>query len=227
MNPFQIGDTLTVHFGTPQPFTVMALRPDACLMRFPAFTFGKWYRVTDLQRWNPVPPKTVSKGIVPMSVEKPDFNQRLLAIAQVEASIRASEAKRQQIYDLILAELDENIAQAKQAAEVMRDSLKADTLRYIAAGGSPSDLHSAVTFSRRTKLVYDRDEVLTKALELNADELVRRKEPELKVREFEAAWKDGRLPWAQVEEVNDPTVAISSKLGDLLIFAEAAQREAG
>lgn len=153
---------------------------------------------------------------------KPDYNTRLLAIARIEDTIQKTEAKRQQIYDLILADIDTDIATAKAAAQQLRDDLKSDTLAYVAGGGDPKDLHSAVTFSKRTKLVYDKPEVLAKALELSTESIIRRKDPELDVRAFEKAFKAGELEWAQVEEVNDPTISIG-KLGDFLIVADASK----
>ena len=163
-------------------------------------------------------PKTIPPVI---EAKKPGFNRKLLAIATLERSILTMQAKRQQIYDLILAELDDDIKTAQVTATAARNALKAETLAHVATGGDPKALPAAVTFSKRTRLVYDKQEALAAALEKKADTVIRRKDPELDVRAFEKAFKAGELAWAQVEEVNDPTASISTKLGDLLIIAES------
>lgn len=151
---------------------------------------------------------------------KPNFYNRLKAIATLEAAADKMEAKRQAIYELVLQELDEDIIRAKEAAIEARNALKAETLAWIASGGNPDELHGAVTFQRRAKLMYDKREVLAAALEHDEDSIIRRRALELDVREFERLYKNGELEWAQVEVVHEPTIAISGKLGDFLILSD-------
>ncbi len=170
----------------------------------------------------PKPEPTSTPALEP---QKPDFNPRLLAIAAIEKSIQVDEARRaeiEQAMKIVLQDIDERLDMARKAASEGRDALKQETLAYVAAGGDIKELPDAVTFSKRTKLVYDKKEVLAAALTSpTAQHVIRRKDPELDVRAFEKAYKAGDLAWAQVEEVNDPNVSISQKLGDLLIIAES------
>src|SRR5690606_27730040 len=59
--------TLTVVFGNRQPMRVVALRPDACLMRLPHSTpMSKWYSVADLLAWNPQPCRALALTFIAM-----------------------------------------------------------------------------------------------------------------------------------------------------------------
>lgn len=115
-------------------------------------------------------------------------------------------------------------------------------LDYIQRTGD-LDPHPAITFRRTTKLMYEKESIMYDLLTTELDELATEpdrliKEEEmykvlssekigkylkvnvsLDVREFEKDFKDGKLNWAQVEEVSSPTIAIG-KLGDILIKKE-------
>jgi hypothetical protein len=115
-------------------------------------------------------------------------------------------------------------------------------LDYIQQTGD-LDPHPALTFRRTTKLMYEKESIMYDLLTTELDELATEpdrliKEEEmykvlssggmgkylkvavsLDVRAFEKDFKDGKLTWAQVEEVSSPTIAIG-KLGDIIIVKE-------
>lgn len=150
-----------------------------------------------------------------------DFNSRLLELARLEATTRdANEqltALRDRLFERYIAPLDAAIEINEDRLEEAVATLKADTLRYVAETGDLTP-HPSLTFRRTTKLLYDKDAALRAAEDHGASNFVRVKK-ELNVRDFESAWRRGLLPWAEVEEVPAPTVALG-RLGDLLILAE-------
>src|SRR5690606_18617342 len=68
MNPFQIGQTLNVHFGTRQRWCVERVTPTHCAMRVPGLTCAavKWFRVDDLRAWNPQPCRALALTFIPV-----------------------------------------------------------------------------------------------------------------------------------------------------------------
>lgn len=153
-----------------------------------------------------------------------DFHARLTELAKLrqvtEGQVAMFEAQRAKFYALLVQPYEDKIKALQRALADAEQQLRDDTQTYVMETGDLKP-HIAITFQRKTRFVYDKAEVLTAAQEHNATDLLRVK-TELDVRAFEKAFKDGKAPWAQVEEVNSPTVAISSKLGDLLITEKSA-----
>lgn len=101
---------------------------------------------------------------------------------------------------------------ALDAAETeTRDALQA----YVRDTGDLQP-HPAVQVRRVSKWAYDKDAVLTLAIERGAQQLIRVKR-ELNVREFERQLSQGFIKWADAEPVHDIVIAIDTRLGDLLI----------
>lgn len=68
MNPFTVGQTLTVVFGTRQRWCVERVTPTHCAMRYPGLTCAavKWFRVADLRAWNPQPCRALALTFIPV-----------------------------------------------------------------------------------------------------------------------------------------------------------------
>lgn len=139
-----------------------------------------------------------------------NLDERLLALAAERERVDALELKLKTEIAVLQAEL--KVAQGGLSA--MESSLKNDLLDYCQSTGD-LHVHPSVHFHRTKTLMYDRDEVLKQVQANDEGDLIRVK-TELNVKAFEEAWREGRLPYAQVEEVNAPTIAID-KLGHLLL----------
>ena len=113
------------------------------------------------------------------------------------------------------AELDAEIAANETAPSELEASIKADLLDYMQETGD-LHIHPLVTFQRRHKLVYDKEEVLASLESEGLSEYVRVKK-ELDARRFEADFKSGKLAWVNAEEINAPVIAFSG-LGELLLL---------
>lgn len=155
-----------------------------------------------------------------------NFDALLLELAlehkRVEQRNAVAREMRARMYEAYVKAYDDEIAANETRLAEMEKRLKTDTLAYVAETGDLTP-HPKLTFRRTTKLVYDKETMLRLAEDRGALNLIRVKK-ELNVREFEHQWRNGHLPWAEVEEVNDPTIALS-KLGDLLIEAEVRAAE--
>lgn len=120
-----------------------------------------------------------------------------------------------------LASLDAQIAalQAQRAdIQAQLDDAERETREYLLAHvQATGDLtpHPAVTVRRVRKWRYDKAAALEAAQERGELHLIRIKR-ELNVREFERALEHGAT-WADAEQVNEIVIAISTRLGDLLI----------
>lgn len=141
-----------------------------------------------------------------------EIPQRLLYLAVLRDQTEKTVAPLQQQIDLLSAK----VKSQQQFLEKTERELREDILQYIQETGD-LHVHPNVTFRRTFKLVYDKDEILEYVRGTRSD-LIRVKE-ELKVREFESAWKNGEFPDANVEQINAPTLEIG-KLGDLLIWEQ-------
>jgi hypothetical protein len=120
-------------------------------------------------------------------------------LASIDAQIAALQAQRADIQ----AQLDDAERETRAAIQA-----------HVQATGDLTP-HPAVQVRRVCKWAYDKDAALAAALERGDLHLVRVRR-ELDVRAFERALELG-APWADAEKVNDIVIAISTRLGDLLI----------
>lgn len=150
-----------------------------------------------------------------------NFNARILELAQAQQKAKArnelAQTMRDRFYALYVQPYEDEIAANQKAVDALEDQLRADTLAYIADTGDLTP-HPSLTFRRTKKLMYDKTAALEACIAREANFMIRRV-VELDVRAFEHAWAMGTIPWAQIEEVPAPTVAIA-KLGDVLIHHE-------
>lgn len=131
-----------------------------------------------------------------------------------ETEIAALTEQREALFAQHVAPLDEAIAALQARTTECEAAIRQDALNAFTTDGELNP-HPKIHIQRRYKLVYEKDEVLT-ALEAEGDEDYIRIKKELKVREFEKAFRDGKLPYIQAEDVPNPVIAID-KLGDLLM----------
>lgn len=146
-----------------------------------------------------------------------NLNERLIALATERERVGALELRLKTKISVLQAELKD----AQEGLATMEKELKDDLLEYCQSTGD-LHVHPSIHFRRTKTLMYDRDEVLAQVQAKGEGELIRVK-TELNVKAFEAAWREGRLPYAQVEEVNSPTIAID-KLGHLLLLDGSDQQ---
>jgi len=148
------------------------------------------------------------------------INARLLELARerdrVDRENAALKTERDGLMIHFVAPLDAQIKANADALAEMEAALRADALAYMTETGD-LHLHPALTFRRDKKLVYDREQVTQALLAEDELDLLR---IDLKVRDFEKAFRAGEYQWCEVEEVPDPTLAIG-RLGDLLLMESA------
>lgn len=142
-----------------------------------------------------------------------DIQKALLELAHVRQDSEAG-----------IANLDRDINEIKVAKEALvayRDKVEKETreaiLTYMQETGDLK-AHPNVTFQRRKKLAYDKEEALMYVV-VNDRRGLYRSKPELDVRAFENALKADTLADFQWEEINVPTLEIG-KLGDLLVMEQ-------
>ena len=101
------------------------------------------------------------------------------------------------------------LRRARRELETAERALKAGALKMVETG-QQDDLPKGVSFVKRSRLVYDADEVLRDAIRLGHERLVKRVAPSLRKADFVREYRKEPEGWraAHVEEVNAPTIAI-------------------
>jgi hypothetical protein len=135
------------------------------------------------------------------------FDDQIGTLARAQAEWEAQKALLLEDKAALEAKLKQGDAAVADLENTFRNAVKT---HFLTTGDR--DVHPAVTFRVVTKIMYDKDVELARVKEKGQTDFIRVKE-ELKVREWEKAYKDGSLPDAQVEEVVDVVVAIG-KLGE-------------
>ena len=129
----------------------------------------------------------------------PVLQEEMYAIAELQREIEPLEAELRTVKRMLdsrVRERDDLIGKYKRKA-----------LAHVAGGGSTAGLPRGTSFRPNKRLRYDRDEMLQAAIEAGAEEYIRRPPPTLNASAFNKDCKD--LPWAEVEEVNVPTIAVT------------------
>ena len=129
----------------------------------------------------------------------PVLQDEMYAISALQKVIEPLEAELRTVkrmLDARVRERDDLIGKYKRKA-----------LAHVAGGGSTEGLPRGTSFRPNKRLRYDRAEMLEAAIKAGAEEYIRRPPAQLNAAAFNKACKD--LPWAEVEEVNVPTIAVT------------------
>lgn len=142
-----------------------------------------------------------------------EINDRLIEIAKhddfAQEQLESLEAE--------LFSLKAIIAGVKGGQNDLRQSLKDDFLAHVNAEGD-QDIHDCIEFKRRTTFQYDKKHALEFVKE--NDLPYTRVKIELDAVPFKKACQSGEIEYPDGETVNQPTVAIPTKLGHLLIVGQ-------